>query len=349
MSNPFTLSFGREPREYIKRSVEYGEIVEDFSQENPTSNIYIISGVRGSGKTVLLSSLYKYFNEDDGFVAVDLNTKGNMLEDLAASIYDNAPVKHKFLKGEFGFSFSGVTISIKGGNPVTSVSLLLEKMLLVLKKHGKKLVITVDDIDVGDEMKRFVKEFQSLFRKDLPVYLIATGLFQTIDTLESQEGLTFLQRGQKRYLSPLNMRYIALSYKSIFQIDDEKAMELAKLTKGYAFAYQTLGYLLYQKGSAEIDEKVIRDYDYYLEEYVYRRLFRDLPGKEKRILEAIAVNGFSTNKELVEAKVVSNQEISYYKDSLSKRGICDTSVRGVITISLPRFAEYIRFEVTSAL
>ena len=342
-NNPFTLSFGKEPKEYIKRSIELNEIINDFEKENSTSNIYVISGIRGSGKTVLLSSLYKYFDNSNDFVAVDLNTRGNMLENLAAAIYDKAPVKHKFIKADFNFSFSGISISISGNNPITSVSQLLEKMISTLKKYQKKLVITIDDVDVGEQMKLFAKEFQSLFRKELPIYLIVTGLFFTIDVLERQEGLTFLQRSQKRYLSPLNTRYIAASYKEIFNVNDNKAIELANLTKGYALAYQTLGYLMYEHGSTDINEKLLRDYDYYLEEYVYRRVFNDLPEKEKNILKAIAVDGLTTNKELVEKGIITNQEIYRYKEKLSKRGICDISNRGEIKIILPRFVEYIAF------
>ncbi|MBQ9457557.1 MAG: hypothetical protein IJU64_03500 [Bacilli bacterium] len=341
--NPFTLSFGKEPKEYIRRTAEYHEIIGDFEKENPASCVYIITGVRGSGKTVLLSSLYKYFDEAEKCIAVDLNTNTNMLEDLAAALYDKAPIKHRFLKGEFSFSFSGLSISLKGENPVTSISQLLEKMLTALKAKGMKVIVTVDDVDTGTQMKAFVKEFQSLFRKDLPILLVVTGLFSTVGTLEKQEGLTFLQRGKRLYLGPLNIRYIASSYKDIFRLDDGKALQLALLTKGYAFGYQALGYLLFEKGASQVDEDILRNYDYYLEEYVYRRVYNDLPEKEKAILRAMAFQGITTNKGLVEARVITNNEIKRYKDKLTKKGICATPNRGEIVIILPRFAEYIRF------
>lgn len=342
-NNPFTLSFGKEPKEYIKRVSVINEIINDFEKENSTSNIYVISGVRGSGKTVLLSTLYKYFDKSQDFIAADLNTRSNMLEDLAAIITDKTPLKFKSIKAELSFSFLGTTITFKGKQQVSSISQLLENQLNVLKKHHKKLVVTIDDVDTEDQMKLFAKEFQSLFRKDLPIYLIVTGLFSTIDTLERQEGLTFLQRSQKRYLSPLNIRYIAASYKAIFNVSEEESIKLAELTKGYAFAYQTLGYLLYESNDYKISEKLLRDYDYYLEEYVYRRVYNDIPEKEKAILKAIAIHGYSTNKQLVDNHIISNQEIYRYKEKLSKRGICDISTRGEIKIVLPRFTEFIKY------
>ena len=343
MENPFTLSFGRVPKEYILRTREYNEIIDEFQKDNSLSNLYIITGLRGSGKTVLLTSLYNYFDNNDDFVAVDLNTKSNMLEDLTAALYDKAPGKYKFLKPEFNFSFQGLTISLKGSNPVTSLSLLLEKMLTSLKKHNKKLVITIDDVDKGNEMIKLIKEFQNLFRKDLPLYLIVTGLYSVVDDLEKTEGLTFLQRGQKRYLNPLNIRYIASKYMLTFNIEEKKAKELAEVTKGYAFAYQVLGYLLFEKGNVELDENLFRDFDYYLEEYVYNPIYIELSQKEKCILKAISLSGLHTNKELVESGCISNQEISRYKEKLGKKGICDISQRGKIEIILPRFEEFIKF------
>lgn len=339
--NPFTLSFGKEPKEYIKRIKEFDEIIEEFNSDNPSSSVFILTGLRGSGKTVLLTSLYKYFDSNNDFIAVDLNTRSNMLEDLAASIYDKGPVKYKFLKTDFNFSFQGISLSIKGEKPVTSISNLLENMIGCLNKHHKKLIITVDDIDEGDQMKTFVKEFQSLYRKDLPIFLIVTGLYDVVDNLEKQQGLTFLQRSQKRYLTPLNIRMIAKSYSSIFNIDFEEAIKLADLTKGYAFAYQTLGYLLYQSESKEITSSLLNDYDYYLEEYVYRRVYEELTNKEKRILKLISVRSINSNAELIKTGFITNQEISNYKEKLSKRGIIDKQVRGKFEIILPRFKEFI--------
>ena len=53
MSNPFTLSFGKKPAQFISRITQTNEIVENFMQETPSTQIYMLTGVRGSGKTVL--------------------------------------------------------------------------------------------------------------------------------------------------------------------------------------------------------------------------------------------------------------------------------------------------------
>ena len=53
--NPFTLDFGREPYEMIPRSLLMDDIFRSFTDEHPSVHVNIITGVRGSGKTVLMT------------------------------------------------------------------------------------------------------------------------------------------------------------------------------------------------------------------------------------------------------------------------------------------------------
>lgn len=49
-TNPFTLSFGMEPNQYISRFSQTNEVIEAFTSENPSSYVYMITGIRGAGK-----------------------------------------------------------------------------------------------------------------------------------------------------------------------------------------------------------------------------------------------------------------------------------------------------------
>lgn len=57
MSNPFTLAFGKSPLENIDRPVQKNEILESFDASPINQQIYMITGVRGSGKTVLMTDI----------------------------------------------------------------------------------------------------------------------------------------------------------------------------------------------------------------------------------------------------------------------------------------------------
>ena len=59
-SNPFELTFGIKPNNFISRIKESDEIISTFTNES-SNKVYLITGVRGSGKTVVLTHIYKHF------------------------------------------------------------------------------------------------------------------------------------------------------------------------------------------------------------------------------------------------------------------------------------------------
>lgn len=57
MNNPFTLSFGKKTLQYISRIYQTAEITENFNTAQPSNQIYMITDVRGSGKTVMMANI----------------------------------------------------------------------------------------------------------------------------------------------------------------------------------------------------------------------------------------------------------------------------------------------------
>ena len=128
MNSAFTLTFGQQPQNYIDRALDSNRIYDDFNLDFPLSHVYIISGVRGSGKTVLLTDVSNRFKDNSDWVVVDVNPNREILSQIAAQIYDNTKVKHLFLKASFSFSFHGFGFTIEGKEPVSNVKTILEKM-----------------------------------------------------------------------------------------------------------------------------------------------------------------------------------------------------------------------------
>lgn len=50
MSNPFSANLEAKTASIIKRPIVTNKIVSDFSSENISNYVYIITGLRGSGK-----------------------------------------------------------------------------------------------------------------------------------------------------------------------------------------------------------------------------------------------------------------------------------------------------------
>ncbi len=117
---------------------------------------------------------------------------------------------------------------------------------------------------------------------------------------------------------------------------------MAKLTMGYPFAYQVLGYLRFKKGKIKNLDELLPEYDQYLEEYVYEKLWSELSDRDQEVMSTLATEGKMKTKELREKLDISSGEMSTYRTRLARKGIVDVSKYGTISIALPRFAEIVQ-------
>lgn len=342
-TNPFNISFGTEPLQKISRPNESNEIIYSFENENPESNTYILTGPRGCGKTIMLSSLRSYFSAQKNWVCVDLISYKDILELFASTLYEEGKLKKLFTKKEFSFSFKGVSFSINGDKPVTNVITMLTIMLDYLKKQNKKILICIDEISPNNEIRAFIQAFQLFLNKNLPVYLLMTGLYSNVSSLENERNMTFLLRAPKIFLSPLNKEMISKIYQSTLDVSDKEAINLSKFTKGYAFAYQLLGNILYKMNKKLIDEEVLFEFDSLIRERAYFKIYEELTEKEKEILKFASKDGNEINKKIIEGLSLKAGTLSTYKKRLEDKGVIKTSKRGKLDWALPRFKEYLQY------
>lgn len=103
MQNPFTLSFGKKPLQYISRISQTNQIVETFRSENPANQLFMITGVRGSGKTVMMTNIVSEIKKDEEWLTVELNPTRDMLQSLAAKIYSMPQMNKNICQCKTGF------------------------------------------------------------------------------------------------------------------------------------------------------------------------------------------------------------------------------------------------------
>ncbi len=77
-------------------------------------------------------------------------------------------------------------------------------MLSHIKRLGKRLLITIDEVINSENIKIFASSFQIFLREEYPIYLLMTGLYENIYDLQNEKSLTFLYRAPKIILEPLN-------------------------------------------------------------------------------------------------------------------------------------------------
>jgi hypothetical protein len=341
-TNPFNVSFGKPPLHIIARHNEFSTIVDTFNDENPETNAFVLTGPRGSGKTVTLTAVKHYYDQLDGWLCVDLLPDGNLLQSLAATLYSVGNMRKLFLKAEFSFSFQGLGLTIGHGEPVTDVLSFLACELAYLKKKGIRLLVTIDEVTSSQEMRTFAHAFQHFLREDYDLFLLMTGLHQNVSALQTEKTLTFLYRAPKINLGPLSLPAIAIAYQEIFSTTKEKGIELAKFTRGYAFAFQMLGSLLFKRGSLELNASVLSEFDEIMFARSYSTIWAELSPKERIFLKGIQEHRATTNKEVTDLGILGEKELPVYKNRLVAKGILETPERGTFRFSLPRFDVFVQ-------
>lgn len=340
MKNPFSLTFGKEPLSLINRNLQNEEIIASFKADNPDFQVCMITGVRGSGKTVAMTTIANSLRKDEHWLVVDLNPERDLLNTLAAELSNNKGIVDYLRNAQINnISAFGFGIGISQTRDIKDVTVLLNVIFEELTKENKKLLVTIDEITANQNVKEFISQFQIFIRKNYNVFLLMTGLYENIYDLQNEKSLTFLYQAPKIELKPLSIPLIMQKYKEIFALEDKEALAMAKVTEGYPFAYQVLGYLCFKNQTSY--EKVIFEFDSCLEEYVYEKIWSELSNMDKVILSAMAKITSTKVADIRNVIDMDSNNFNVYRKRLLRKGIVKNSTYGHLSFILPRFREFI--------
>lgn len=344
--NPFTLMFGQKPLQFISRLSQTDAILGDFLEEPVSSHIYILTGVRGSGKTVMMTTISQKIAENSDWIVIELNPTRDLLQGLAARLYDHSDLQHIFFNAKLNLSAFGIGVTIDGAPPVADIETALKKMLEQIQKAGKKVLITIDEVVNNENVRIFTSAFQIFVRQNLPIFLLMTGLYDNIYDLQNEETQTFLYRAPKIILDPLNYTAVRSQYQKVFDISTEEAEKMAALVKGYPFAFQVLGSLYWNhrtEPSEDLISDILPEYDQYLSEYVYEKIWSEMSEQDRKIVAVLADHGEIKIKDLREKlEGMSSEKFSVYRDRLKRKGVISTENYGKVSLILPRFSEFVK-------
>lgn len=349
MQNPFTTTFSKAPKTYIAKD-EVFDILENFRYDMPSESVYKITGVRGSGKTVVLAKIIEEYkkteNLEKGWLVYQLSPNRDMLQQMAAMLYKEGFIDKKKVKT--GLNVNATVLGTGGGFGYTSsesekffdIGVEIEEMLKIAQSLGKKIMIAIDEVSRNQEMVVFASEFGKWLSSSYPVYLVCTGLYENIEELSNVKNLTFFRRATTKEAEPLNRVRMTETYKRKLDINTESAKELADITKGYAYAFQELGILCFERG---IDDKenIIADLKSELFAYSYEKIWEELTQGDRNFLNIFSDKDRCSREESL--RILGNKSGNYsvYRDRLIKRGLIKAE-RGQVELALPYFGEYLR-------
>lgn len=339
MQNPFTLTFGKSPLEPVERPVQTNEIIDTFTAEPVNQQMFLITGVRGSGKTVMMTEISRKLRTREEWVVIELNPSVDLLQGMLSKLNSNPVCAGIIKSAKIDLSFWGFGVSIEGAAPITDAETAIIAILEKMKKNGKKLLVTIDEVTNNEFMHVFAGSFQIFVRQDLPIFLLATGLYENIDELQNEKNLTFLYRAPKIQMKPLNQQAIIKKYMNIFQIEREQATQMAELTKGYPFAFQVLGYLTWNNHGNY--REVLEEYEQYLSEFVYDKIWSELSQKDRVVARGIAETDSGKIKDIREHLGMETNQFNPYRKRLIKKGILSGEMRGYVYFTLPLFEDYV--------
>ena len=121
MQNPFTTTFSKAPENTYIATQQTIEILDNFSYDIPSESVYKITGVRGSGKTVILAKiedeLRSEWNQEKGWMVLDLNPARDMLDQIAAMLhkegYGKGDTKNRSLNIWIIYSVLVMTVNMR--------------------------------------------------------------------------------------------------------------------------------------------------------------------------------------------------------------------------------------------
>lgn len=124
MQNPFTTTFSKKPETSYIYTEQTSEILENFSYDNPSESVYKVTGVRGSGKTVILAKIEEELRKEEnvkkGWLVFDVNPASDILIQIASMLvkegFGKKSTKGKSLNLSASFSGTGGGIGFSPEN-----------------------------------------------------------------------------------------------------------------------------------------------------------------------------------------------------------------------------------------
>lgn len=361
MNNPFMPSFGRLPKIAINQQNALNDYLQGITTYDAKYQTSLVYGARGSGKTVFLLEVQRTIDQIPNWHFIRLNNgQGNLLFQLLHGLQKIAGMSiTDLIKSIQGLSVMGNSITLKTLEATGQLdySDLLPTILKRLQERNQSVLIGIDEIEISDDVRAFGSMYQTLIGDDYNISLLMTGLPSRVSEVQNDKTLTFLLRANRIILSPLDEESVRYQYEQTFQrgkrnIDYKVLDYLTGDVKGYAYAFQTLGYYAwrYSQNNLQLDKDVylatVKSTKQDLFRNAYERMYLDLSRGDLRLVHTIADlvgNEPIAMRTLGEKLQLKANYLSVYRARLLDDQIIKAPQRGYVQFALPFFADFVEY------
>ena len=352
-TDPFTRTPGIAGEAFI--NMHYADsIIESFRNPVSSKYVYKIVGLRGSGKSVEYSKIIELFSNENGWKVYTLSAAGNPTETLISKLsrekFADSTLHSSSLNvsagagGNVGFLNGNASISLTKGTEYNSLYYSAEASLseLVDKANnaGYRLLIGIDDISKSEAMVRFLSILGSLLLERKKIYLVCTGLSRSIEEFGDEPSLSFFKRSDSVEVSSLDKFEVAYMYRKLLNISEEESVQLAKFVRGYAYAYQVMGTLYFNKMENEQFDDLLPEFDKIMAQDSYDLIWKSLTETEQELVKIILRSEGGRVSD-VKQQLRNPQSFDTLRNRLVKKHLVTNTERGRIAVNLPRFKEFV--------
>lgn len=362
--NPFLPTFGSSPPMLAGRD----EVVARFErafERGPQHPDYtmLITGVRGSGKTVLLNEA-----ED---VALRL---GWRVISMSASVRElgrlitNAALQHlqEASDGRPSRRISSVSLMGVGleweerpSGPRAEVDLrsALTSLAAVVAASETGLLLTVDELQAVSqpEATEFAVAVQHITRRELlPAAFVGAALPEIDDTLLADRGMTFFQRCARARLAPLRPDHAAAALRLPVQdagghIDNDALKFLVDASAGHPFTIQLLGYHSWEAAAPGVHINSthaavgVMEADHAMLEQIVKPIWNSLSAMDRSFLWAMSLDDADSEMSSIAERIQRSPNFAQtYRRRLIDAGAIEPAERGKVRFSYQQMRPWLR-------
>lgn len=360
--NPFKPTAGGEPPLLIGRE----RVVRDFDKGldngvGAPGRIMLITGARGTGKTVMLTVLGDKARAHKWDVIEETASDG-LCERLVSELCSKDSLIDKLTFAP-SITIAGASVSLGEAelSPKRMPETLRKAMsarLDALEKRDAGLMISIDETQAANraDLIAIATAIQHQIREKRNVSIVFAGLPQMISDLFDDEVITFLRRARTNVLANVPIDEVKESFAQTFEdsgmsLDTSLVEKAAVATAGYPYMIQLVGYYIWDAADArestviskeDVDEG-IREARVDLDNAVCVPELHGLSKNDKAYLEAMAVSdGPSGTSEVAKRMGRSAKYAATYRKRLLDAYVIRQTDRGEVDFAVPFLREYLR-------
>ncbi|MDR1295328.1 MAG: ATP-binding protein [Bifidobacteriaceae bacterium] len=371
--NPFTPTFGITPPLLVGRDAEIAAVRRSLTRgPGDPARAVLLTGARGTGKTVLLNALEDAASQQ-GWAVISETVQPGLVEVLTRTTLPMLRAALDPRATDSTLTSASATVFGIGGALTRQVSERhpaepslrdgLESLARIQADRGSGVFISLDEVHRHEiaQITPLFHAIQHCFRQGLPVAFVAAGLPSTVSRLLSDSVVTYLRRAERFALGTLPDALVRAALREPIlragrSISPDALDRAADAVHGYPFLIQVVGFELWEVdpgtahiGADAVDVALVRAVKT-ANRLVHEPALADLSDADRRFLAAMArIPGEPVRlADILERLGATRDHVNKYRARLIAAEIIEPAGRGLIRFAIPFLSEYLRSLGTEA-